>query len=329
VRRLRVFTWHVHGSYLYYLTQGPHEFFLPVRPGRGEGYGGRNGNFVWGDHVHEVPVDELHRRQFDVILFQSHRNYAVDQYEVLSPAQRRLPRVFLEHDPPRESPTDTRHVVDDPDVLLVHVTHFNALMWDSGRTPTCVVEHGVTIAPDSRYTGEVARGIVVVNNLARRGRRLGLDVFERAREQVPLDLAGMGSLELGGMGDVPLARLHSGLGRYRFFFNPIRYTSLGLAVCEAMMIGLPIIGLATTEMSSAVREGVNGFVDTDLRPLVEHMRRLLADPAEARALGEGARRVARERFGIARFVADWTRAFERAAGRPRSMHWIPNARRSA
>jgi glycosyltransferase involved in cell wall biosynthesis len=314
VRRLRVLTWHVHGSYLYYLTQAPHDFYLPVRPGRPEGYGGRNGNFAWGEHVHEVPAEEVRHREFDVVLFQSRRNFSVDQFEVLSAAQRRLPRVYLEHDPPRESPTDTRHVVDDPDVLLVHVTPFNALMWDCGCTPACVVEHGVAVAPETRYTGELERGIVVVNNLAQRGRRLGLDVFEEARAELPLDLAGMGSTELGGLGDIPLATLHRDLGRYRFFFNPIRYTSLGLAVCEAMMIGLPVIGLATTEMSAAVQNGINGFVDTNMAKLVAHMRRLLADPDEAHALSEGARRTAIERFGIQRFAADWTRVFEHVAG---------------
>jgi glycosyltransferase involved in cell wall biosynthesis len=317
VRRLRVLTWHVHGSYLYYLTQGPHDFYLPVKPGRPEGYGGRNGNFDWGDNVHEVPSDELQRMQFDVVLFQSQRNFTVDQFEVLSPAQRQLPRVYLEHDPPRESPTDTCHTVDDPDVLLVHVTPFNALMWDSGRTPTWVIDHGVMVSERHRYTGELERGVVVVNNLARRGRRLGHDVFERARGEVPLDLAGMGSRELGGMGDLPLATLHGHLGRYRFFFNPIRYTSMGLAVCEAMMIGLPILGLATTEMSAAIQNGINGFVDTDVNRLVAHMRRLLSDPDEARALGEGARRTATERFGIRRFAADWSDVFEQVAGRVR------------
>lgn len=320
MRRLRVLTWHIHGSYLYYLSHAPIEWILPVRPGRPEGYGGRGGHFAWGDHVREVPAEELHRHEFDAVLYQSRRNYEVDRFEVLSAAQRRLPQVYLEHDPPRESPTDTRHPVDDPDVLLVHVTPFNALMWDSGRTPTRVVEHGVTVPAGARWTGELARGVVVVNDLPRRGRRLGLDVFEAARAAVPLDLAGMASAELGGLGDLPLAELHARLGRYRFFFNPIRYTSLGLAVCEAMMIGLPIVGLATTEMSSAVVRGINGFVETDPARLVAHMRRLLADPDEARALSEGARRVARERFGIDRFAADWSRVFAEVAGRPRVVH---------
>ena len=104
--------------------------------------------------------------------------------------------------------------------------------------------------------------------------------------------------------------------RYRFFFNPIRYTSLGLAVCEAMLIGMPVLGLATTEMVTVVANGVCGYLATDPGRLVGPMRRLLRDPEEARRLGEGARRVARERFDIRRFVRDWEEAFAQVVGRP-------------
>ena len=303
-RPLRVLTWHVHGSYLWYLSHLAHELYLPVKPGRPPGFGGRAGSWPWPDTVHEVPVDQLGGVELDCVLLQSNLD-PDQQLEVLSPAQRRLPRVFLEHDPPRQSPTDTRHPVDDPDVLVVHVTHFNQLMWDSGRSPTRVIEHGVAVPPGARYTGELERGVVVVNHLARRGRRLGADVFERVRAEVPLDLVGMGAEEMGGVGEVPPPELPGFVARYRFLFNPIRYTSLGLAVCEAMMVGLPVLGLATTEMATAVLNGVSGWVDTDVDALVGHMRRLLADPAEAARLGDGARRAAGERFSIARFCADW------------------------
>ena len=309
---MRILTWHIHGSYLYYLTQVPHTFYLPVKAGWPTGYGGRRGNFAWGDNVVDVPAGEVRDREFDCILFQSRQNWDTDQYEILSEAQRRLPRLYLEHDPPRESPTDTRHPVDDPDVLLVHVTHFNDLMWDSGRTPTRVVEHGVLLPPGAIYTGELARGLVVVNGLQGRGRRLGADVFARAREAVPLDLVGMRSEEFGGLGDVPHDALPALSARYRFFFNPIRYTSLGLAVCEAMLLGMPVIGLATTEMATAIENGVSGYVDTDVDALIAHMRRLLADPAEAARLGAGARQAAETRFGIGRFIADWQAAFAAA-----------------
>jgi len=309
---VRILTWHIHGSYLYYLTQVPHTFYLPVKAGWPTGYGGRRGNFAWGDNVVDVPAETVRDCEFDCILFQSRQNWETDQYEILSEAQRRLPRLYLEHDPPRESPTDTRHPVDDPDVLLVHVTHFNDLMWESGRTATRVVEHGVLLPPGTQYTGELARGLVVVNGLQQRGRRLGADVFARARDAVPLDLVGMRSEEFGGLGDVPHDALPAFSARHRFFFNPIRYTSLGLAVCEAMLLGMPVIGLATTEMVTVIENGVSGYVDTDVNALIAHMQRLLTDPAEARQLSIGARQAAEARFGIGRFIADWQAAFAAA-----------------
>ncbi|MBD2257218.1 glycosyltransferase family 4 protein [Pseudanabaena sp. FACHB-2040] len=317
MKRLRILTWHIHGSYLYYLTQAPHEFYLPVKPNKPEGYGGKLSGFAWGDNVHEVAAEEVQNLEFDCVLFQSQRNYLQDQHDILSPAQRQLPRLFLEHDPPREHPTDTRHVVDDPAVLLVHVTAFNQLMWDSGRTPTRVVDHGVIVPSGVQYTGEIPKGIVVVNGLRSRGRRLGLDIFEAIREEIPLDLVGMGSEALGGLGEVSHAELPALMARYRFFFHPIRYTSLGLALCEAMTLGLPVVGLATTELTTVVENGISGYIDTCLPKLVQHMQTLLDDARLARRLGEGAKWQAQERFSIQRFIRDWEDVFAEAIARNR------------
>jgi hypothetical protein len=314
MRRLRILTWHVHGNYLWYLSHASHDFYLPVTSDGSPGYGGRGHTFPFGDNVHDLPAEEVRRTSFDCILYQHSDHYLHDQFELLSPAQRRLPRIFIQHDPPLDHPTDQQHWCDDPNALLVHVTPFNALMWNSGRTPTKVIDHGVPEHRHVRYTGEIPRGIVAINNLGSRGRRLGPDIFEAARKEVALDLVGMGSLELQGLGEIPPPELAAFEARYRFFFNPIRYTSLGLAVCEAMMLGMPIVGLATTEMATAIQNGVTGFVDTDLGRLVDGMRLLLADPAEARRLGDNARRYAQERFSLARFVHDWNTTFCEVAG---------------
>lgn len=304
-QRKRVLTWHVHGNYLYYLTQAHHDFYLPVKEGRPEGYGGRAGTLPWGDNMYEIPAEETRNQGFDVILYQSHKNYNVDRLEILSDEQLKLPQVYLEHDPPLGHPTDTKHPVDDPNALIVHVTHFNRLMWDSNRTPTTVIEHGVIVPENVRWTGELEKGIVVVNNINRRGRRTGPDVFTTAREHVPLDLVGMNATDLDGLGEVPFNDLLQFESRYRFFFNPIRYTSLGLAVCEAMMIGMPIMGLATTEMSAVINNGVNGFIDTDLGRLVDCMKELLRSPELARRISENGRNYARKHFNIQRFARDW------------------------
>ncbi len=310
---LRILTWHVHGSYLYYLSQLPHQFYVPVKPGRPEGYGGRSPGRAWPANLHEVDADRVRHLTLDAVIFQSPGPYERDQYDLLTEAQRALPYIYLEHDPPRGQPTDTHHLIDDPSVLLVHVTHFNALMWDNGRTPVQVICHGVAVPPGVSFTGEIPRGLVVVNDLRSRGRRLGLDIFERVRSQIPLDLVGMGSRPLGGLGEIPPERLAAFMARYRFFFNPIRYTSLGLAVCEAMAVGVPIIGLATTEMPSVIRNGVSGYIYTDVEQMIRRMRELLARPDRAKALGEGARRYASAHFSLARFARDWELALAAAA----------------
>jgi hypothetical protein len=316
MRPIRVFTWHVHGNYLYYLSQAAVEFYLPLAPGR-PGCSGRGSSFPFGPNVHEVPVEQLANMPFDCILYQHRRNWEIDQYEQLSDVQRRLPRIYLEHDTPQEHPTNTRHWVDDPGVLLVHVTAFNDLMWDSGRTPTRIIDHGVMVPPGVRYSGELQRGIVIVNCLAKRGRRLGADIFERVRGEVPLDLVGMETESLGGLGEVLPPELPGFAARYRFYFHPIRYTSLGLALLETMLIGLPLVGLATTELVTFVENGKSGFIDTQVHKLIDPMRMLLDDPAEARRVGAAGQKVVAERFGIRRFVRDWEETFATVTGRKR------------
>ena len=309
--RLKVLTWHIHGSYLYYLTQTDCIFYLPYKEGSAEeGYGGRTRGFHWRDNVINVNAEDVKDLDFDCILFQSKKNYLHDQFEILSDEQRALPKIYLEHDPPREIPTDTKHVVDDPEMLLVHVTYFNELMWNNNRTPTKVIEHGVMVDENVSYTGEIKKGIVVINGIVKRGRRLGLDVFEKVRKQIPLDIVGMGSEEIGGLGEIAIRELPAFIAQYRFFFNPIRYTSLGLSVCEAMMTGIPIIGLATTEMPATIKNNYSGFVDTNINVLIKKMDMLLEDHQKAIELGKGAKETALQKFNIKRFTQDWLQAFK-------------------
>jgi hypothetical protein len=312
---LRVLTWHVHGSYLNYLSRVPVTWLLPVTPERTNPYGGSGETFTWPDNVVEVPVDEVRDLDVDVVLTQHRSNWEQHRHELLGDRVGSLARVHVEHDPPPVWPNEALHPVQDENTLLVHVTPFNALMWDSGMTPSRTIDHGVVV-PDVPWTGEREAAVAVVNNLWSRGRRLGPDVFDQVAAEVPVDLAGMGGSSYDRwLGDVRLSELHQRLGEYRALFNPIRYTSLGLAVCEAMALGLPVVGLATTEMATAVRNGVSGWTSNRPEELVVHLRRLLADREEAAALSEGARAYARERFAIDRFVAEWTAVLQEAAGR--------------
>ncbi len=309
MRKLNILIWHIHGSYLNTLARIAHNWYLPTKPGRPEGYGGRGPTFDLPDYVREVPAESVRDLDLDLVIYQTPKNYFEDQFEILSAEQQRLPKIYLEHNTPKPHPTDTRHPVEDPNVLLVHVTHYNRLMWDNGSVPTVVIEHSVAIDPKARYTGALDRGITVINGLQKRPRIAGYDLFLRARESVALDSVGMMTEELGGLGDVPYRDLHRRLAEYRFLFSPIRYTSLPLAVIEGMTIGMPIVALATTELPTVIENGKSGFLSCDIDELIDQMQFLLANPAAAREMGEAARNVARERFSLERFARDWNMAF--------------------
>jgi len=309
MRRLSILTWHIHGSYLNTLGRIDVDWYLPVKEGRPEGYGGRGPTFDLPAYVREVPVDQVRDLSLDLILYQSPKNYFEDQFEILSAQQRQLPKIYLEHNTPKLSAVNTRHPIDDPHVLLVHVTHYNRLMWDNGRTPTMVIEHSVAIDPHATYSGHIERGITIINGMQKRPRIAGYDIFLQARQAVPLDAAGMDTEDFGGVGDIPYRDLHRHMAAYRFLFSPIRYTSLPLAVIEAMTIGMPVVALATTELPTVIEDGVNGYVSCDVDKLLQAMQFLLANPEKARQMGSNAQAIARKRFGLERFIRDWNNAF--------------------
>lgn len=311
MRRLRILTWPIHGSYFNTLSRLDHDWFLPVRPGAPEGYGGR-GKADFPPTIRDAAAEEVREIELDLVLFQSRRNLDEDANAILGPAQRLLPHVYLEHNTPSPDPVMSRHPFTDPGGLLVHVTRYNQLMWDNGTTPTFLIEHSVALDPAIEYQGTRAEGITVINSMPRRGRTVGLDLLLEARKHVPIQLAGFGNEGIDGLGDIPYPRLHREVATYRFLFSPCRYTSLPLAVVEAMTIGMPVVALATTELPDVIQNGVQGYISNDPDVLVAGMRRLVEDRDHALALGANARELAQQRFSLDRFARDWDGAFTRA-----------------
>jgi hypothetical protein len=307
---VRVFLWHVHGSYTTALVQGPHEYLLPTLPDRGPDGLGRARTWQWPRSAIEVTPEEAAGADVDVVVLQRpHELELAERWLGGRRPGRDVPAVYLEHTSPQGRIADMRHpAADRPDVTLVHVTHFNALFWDAGRTLTRVIEHGI-VDPGYRYSGELPRAAVVINEPGRRGRVTGTDLLAQLNGDVPLDLFGMGARAFGGVEDLPQARLHDEIARRRVYLHPVRWTSLGLSLLEAMHLGMPVVALATTEVAEAVPAEA-GVVSNRLEALHEALRRLVRDPEEARERGLAARRAARSRYGLERFLADWDALLE-------------------
>jgi len=313
---MRILLWHVHGSWTTAFVQGRHEYLLPVLPDRGGDGRGRAQTWDWPPGAVELTPEELAETPIDLVLLQRpHELELCERWLGGRRPGRDVAAVYVEHNAPQGRIAEMRHpMADRPDLMLVHVTHFNELFWDAGTTPTRVVEHGV-VDPGYRYTGELARCAVAINEPVRRGRVTGTDLLDRFGQAAPLDLFGIGAGELGGVEDPPQALLHEQMPRRRVYLHPIRWTSLGLTLIEAMHLGMPVVAVAATEAPDAVPPEA-GELSTDVERLCAALRRLMHDPEEARERGLHARRAALARYSLGRFLDDWDDLVAELTGLP-------------
>jgi glycosyltransferase involved in cell wall biosynthesis len=309
---VRVLLWHVHGSWTTAFVQGKHTYFVPVTADRGCWGRGRADTYPWPENVTEVTPRDMSTLDVDVIVLQRPQELDLARQWLGRRPGDDLPAVYLEHNTPRGDVPNTRHpMADRDDLTLVHVTHFNALMWDNGATRHTVIEHGIP-DPGAQYTGELERFAVAINEPVRRWRVTGTDLLPRFAEVAPLDVYGIGTAALARQGpvtahdDPPQAWMHTELARHRAYLHPMRWTSLGLSLLEAMSLGMPVVALATTEAIEAVPPDA-GVLSTNIDVLVDAARWLIDEPADAKRLGERARTVAQARYGLDRFLSDWDR----------------------
>lgn len=303
---MRIFGWHVHGSWMTAFVQGGHEYIVPVLPDRSADGRGRAQTWEWPENVLELTPEKLRGIRPDVIVMQRPHEYELVQEWLGVTPGLDIPAIYVEHNAPQGQINTMRHPAAGwPGVHVVHVTHFNDLFWDCGERPAHVIEHGI-VDPGYRYTGEVASCAVVINEPQRRARVTGTDLLARFESRVPIELFGMGAGARGGFENLPQEQLHGELARRRVYLHPIRWTSLGLSLIEAMHLGMPVVALATTEVPEAVPDDA-GIVSTNVQTLIESLDRLLDDPDRCKELGRNARAHARSRYGLQRFLADWDR----------------------
>ncbi|MFD5214060.1 glycosyltransferase [Microbacterium sp. NPDC058345] len=302
---MRIMVWPMHGGWMNAFARGAHEYLLPSPESTPEGL-----PFA----ARSVEPAALDRDDIDVVVLQRLEEFEMVERILGCRPGYDVPAVFVEHNTPAR-PADQRHPLADQDrIPIVHVTHFNRLMWDSGNARTVVIEHGIP-DPGHLYTGEVPALGVVVNEPVRRGRMTGTDLMPVFARTAPLhafgidtdlmpDALSLSPDRLQVIGDLPLPQMHAELARRRAYLHLTRWTSLGLSLLEAMSLGMPVLALATTEAPRAVPPDA-GALSADPEQLRAAARVLMHDPDEARRRGSIARAFAQEHFGLGRFLADW------------------------
>ena len=213
--------------------------------------------------------------------------------------------------------------------------HFNALFWDNGRAPTTVIEHGI-VDPGRALHRRAG---------PRRGRRQRAGPPRPAHRRRPAaagsprprrstssawalaglhERYGLDPARVGLHDDLPQAAMHAELARRRVYVHPLRWTSLGLSLIEAMHLGMPVVALATTEAVEAVppRPGVLSTRPDGWRDAV---RAFVARPGRRR--GWPARRPAPRRSSATAWTdssRDWDVLLE--GGDPMKIAMVSRAR---
>lgn len=169
------------------------------------------------------------------------------------------------------------------------------------------------------HRGDVASGLRVSNHVLARREALRMDLHDAAFTDVPVRIVGNNP----GLPGAEPSRSWDDLKRlfaaHRFYVHtaePSLEEGHNMSTAEAMAAGLPVLG--NRHPTSPVEHGVHGFLSDDPAELRAAARLLLEDPARAQAMGEAARKLADARFGRARFVRDFGRAWEKAAARWRA-----------
>jgi Glycosyl transferases group 1 len=318
---VRILMWDVHGGYTDSLLTGSHDYlFLPPDEA---GHGGLTRfRSAPPASARELSAAELRDDPPDVVLLQRLEEIDLCREQLGRCPGVDLPAIFLQHNTPKTDVPNTRHpLADAPGLLIIQVTHFNHLFWDCGNTPSRVIEHGIA-DPGLRYCGELDRLAFVVNEPVRRWRVTGTDLLRRF-DGLVIDAFGIDAdllaealhpsdAKVSFAGNLQPEELYDAMALRRVYLHLNRWTSLGLSLIQAMLLGMPVVVLDATEASRAVPPDA-GALSSDVVELVEAARMLLRDPDEASRRGQNARRAALERYGIERFLRDWDAAFADAA----------------
>lgn len=162
--------------------------------------------------------------------------------------------------------------------------------------------------PRQRRTGGGTAFAYIGRNTARKGARLLLDGFDRARaaggERVELHVYGAipaaetaRAARTPGVvlhGPLPNDRLRAGLAQHDALLFPSLFAIEGIAgaIIEALLAGLPVVATRIRGPEEMIDDGVNGLLveSGDADGFAQAMTRLATDGALRRTLADGARR---------------------------------------
>lgn len=244
---------------------------------------------------------------------------------------RRFARIALiVHDPSPHSGSDSamavihgryrRHLRENADILIVHGESCRRAMVELGypEEKLVMIHHGVLMPPEATGAAapEPGRVLMFGRMEAYKGLDVALDAADLlAARGVPhrLVVAGAGpeqqrwAQRMAAMPNVEVIDrflspedLSEQIGRASLVIAPYRDATQSGVIATALANGRPVIASAVGGLPDVVHDRINGRLvpPGDARALADAIAELVGEPAQAQALGEGARH-------FAATVLDW------------------------
>ncbi|MET7303334.1 glycosyltransferase family 4 protein [Embleya sp. NPDC005575] len=193
-----------------------------------------------------------------------------------------------------------------------------ALRAELGIPREALVVVGVGRATQKNIPLMVRVGADVVRKLGDAGPPVVFLVIGRQEPEIPALIQELG---VGKHVRVvpPLARLSDAFDAADLFLSTSHYEGFGLAVAEAMMAGVPVVGTAVGGVTDVVADGVTGRLlrAGDRGGLVMACRELLTNNALRTQMGAASRERALARFTRQHMLDGFAQVYERAALRRR------------
>jgi glycosyltransferase involved in cell wall biosynthesis len=185
-----------------------------------------------------------------------------------------------------------------------HATAVSLLKGQSWGFSEDIVEFAVDVNQYRPWSGDLAAGLRISNQVLNRREILHWEFHEAAFRDIDIRLVGFNPEIPGVVPSRDWGELKSLLSSHRFYVHtahPELEDGYNMAALEAMAAGLPVLG--NRHPSSPVDHGISGFLSDDPGELNQYARLLLRNKDLAGRMGEAARKKVSECFSMEGFAS--------------------------
>lgn len=243
----------------------------------------------------------------DIII--SHQK--VGGFQQLYPIAQRLqiPIISLEHcyRMPNWSPGHLAHFKSMKGFANVFIHKMQGHVWGWDEGEFTVIEHGVNtelFKPNQNIERKKIVG-ACVNDWPNRGAILGFDIWQEATAGLPTEVLGASP----GFSE-PAKSIQDLAEHYQsweIFCNTSIYSTYPTVCLEAAASECAIVTTSTCALSDIFEHENTAYIADNAKDMRKAIKHLLKNPEECRRIGQNARQMVLNRFGMDRFVKDWNK----------------------